>query len=164
MEINSRLRADPVLQRAFGRGLCAEQSVVQRTLDACFATTVKQMEQAMDVIYRQHSQGYRHDYQASLHLLDVDMSGMPCGKKAAFASDQAILPSSATGAGGSPGRVLASRYQEIVVDRLFEGRTQLTKALQPLMQATERTLHLDKVKRARTIVRVDGRREGVWTM
>ncbi len=55
----------------------------------------------MDVIYRQHSQGYRHDYQASLHLLDVDMSGMPCGKKAAFASDQAILPSSATGAGGS---------------------------------------------------------------
>ena len=54
VEINSRLRADPVLQRAFGRGLCAEQSVVQRTLDACTTTTVKQMEQAMDMIYRQH--------------------------------------------------------------------------------------------------------------
>src|SRR6266571_17738 len=48
VEINSRLRADSALQRAFGRGLCAEQSVVQRTLDACTATTVKQMEQAMD--------------------------------------------------------------------------------------------------------------------
>ncbi len=35
------------------------------------------------------------------------------------------------------------------------GRTQLTKALQPLMQAAERTLHLDKAKRVRTIVRVD---------
>jgi hypothetical protein len=35
--------------------------------------------------------------------------------------------------------VLASRYQEIVVDRLFDGKTQLTKALRPLIQAAERT-------------------------
>jgi hypothetical protein len=27
----------------------------------------------MDVIYRQHSHGYRHDYQADWQLLDVDM-------------------------------------------------------------------------------------------
>jgi hypothetical protein len=53
------------------------------------------------------------------------------------------------------GRVLASHYEEIVVDRLFDGKTQLTSALQPLMQATERTLKLDKAKRVRTIVRVD---------
>src|SRR5258708_37282622 len=83
VEINHRLRADPALQRAFGRGACAEQSVVQGMLNACTAENVKQMEQAMDMIYRQHSQGYRHDYRDSLQLLDVDMSGMPCGKKAA---------------------------------------------------------------------------------
>ena len=53
------------------------------------------------------------------------------------------------------GRVLASHYGEIVVDRLFEGKTQLTRALQPLMQAAERTWHLDARKRSRTIVRVD---------
>ncbi len=51
--------------------------------------------------------------------------------------------------------MLASHYDEIVVDRLFDGKTQLTRALQPLMQATERTLKLDKAKRVRTIVRVD---------
>jgi hypothetical protein len=34
VEINTRLRADPGLQRAFGRQACAEQSVVQETLDA----------------------------------------------------------------------------------------------------------------------------------
>jgi hypothetical protein len=51
--------------------------------------------------------------------------------------------------------VLVSSYAEIVVDRLFEGRMQLTRALQPLMQVAERTLKLDKAKRARTIVRVD---------
>ena len=34
VEINTRLRTDPGLQRAFGRTACAEQSVVQETLDA----------------------------------------------------------------------------------------------------------------------------------
>ena len=85
VEINTRLRSDPVLQAAFGRTACADQSLVQQTLNACTATTVGQLEQAMDMIYRQHSQGYRHDYRTSLQVLDVDMSGMPCGKKAAFA-------------------------------------------------------------------------------
>jgi hypothetical protein len=148
------MRADPALQTAFGREACAEQSVVQRTLDACSATTVKQMEQAMEVIYRQHSQGYRHDYPSSLLVLDVDMSGLPCGKKAAFAT-KGYFAKQRNRRGRQLGRVLASSYAEIVVDRLFNGKTQLTRALQPLMQAAERTLHLDKARQARTLVRVD---------
>jgi len=44
------------------------------------------MQHAMDRIYRQHSQGFGHDYQASFQVLDVDMSGLPCGPKAAFAT------------------------------------------------------------------------------
>src|SRR5947209_19993248 len=84
VEINSRLRSDPALQAAFGRSRCAEQSVVQETLDHCTAENVRQMEQALDTISRQHSQGYRHDYATQYQILDVDMSGMPCGKKAAF--------------------------------------------------------------------------------
>jgi hypothetical protein len=85
VEINTRLRADSALQQAFGRSRCAEQSVVQDTLNACTAEHVEQMEQAMDTIYRQHSQGSQHDYQASYQVLDVDMRGMTCGPKAAFA-------------------------------------------------------------------------------
>ena len=85
VEINSRLRADPARLRAFGRSQCAEQSVVQGMLNTCTAENVTQMEQALDTIYRRLSQGFRHDYRASLQVLDVDMSGMPCGKKAAFA-------------------------------------------------------------------------------
>jgi len=53
------------------------------------------------------------------------------------------------------GRVVASRYPEVVLDRLFAGKTQLTRALQPLLLAAERTLHLDEDKRSRTMVRVD---------
>jgi hypothetical protein len=85
VEINTRLRTDVGLQQAFGRSSCAEQSVVQETLDACTAENVRQLQHALDEIYRSHSQGFRHDYDASLQLLDVDMSGLPCGPKAAFA-------------------------------------------------------------------------------
>ena len=79
VEINTRLRTDIGLQRAFGRSACAEQSVVQETLDACTADNVGQLRQALDEIYRSHSQGFQHDYQARWQLLDVDLTGMPCG-------------------------------------------------------------------------------------
>ncbi len=82
------------------------------------------------------------------------MSGLPCGEKAAFAT-KGYFAKQRHRRGRQLGRVLASHYAEIVVDRLFEGRSQLTKALQPLMQAAERALKLGKAKRARTIVRVD---------
>jgi len=154
VEINTRLRADGALQRAFGRSRCAEQSVVQDTLNACTAENVQQMEQAMDSIYRQHSQGFEHDYQASFQVLDVDMSGLPCGPKAAFAT-KGYFAKQRNRRGRQLGRVLASRYGEIVVDRLFDGKTQLTRALQPLLLATEETLQLDEDKRRQTIVRVD---------
>ncbi len=148
VEINTRLRADVGLQRAFGRSRCAEQLVVQDTLNACTAENVKQMEQAIDSMYRQHSQGYQHDYQTSLQVLDVDMSGLPCGPKAAFAKQR-------NRRGRQLGRVLASHSGEIVVDSLFDGKTQLTRALQPLMLAAEETLQLNEDQRRQTVVRVD---------
>ncbi len=154
VEINKRLRADPGLQAAFGRQTCAEQSVVQDTLDACTEANVAQMEQAMDTIYRRHSQGYRHNYGCRLQILDADMTGMPCGKKAAFAS-KGYFAKQRNRRGRQLGRVLATRYDEIVVDRLFSGTTQLTTALRPLVEAAEQTLDLDEAKRHRTLWRID---------
>jgi hypothetical protein len=62
VEINTRLRTDPALQQAFGRSACAEQSVVQQTLDACTTENVTQLQHALDEIYRHHSQSVHHDY------------------------------------------------------------------------------------------------------
>jgi hypothetical protein len=154
VEINTRLRTDPALQRAFGREACAEQSVVQETLDACTEENVRQMQHALDLIYRQHSRGYRHDYQAGFQLLDVDMSGLPCGPKAAFAT-KGYFAGQYHRRGRQVGRVLATYYEEVVVDRLFAGNVQLIKALQPLVEAAETTLQLDAAKRARTLISVD---------
>src|SRR5215213_1608379 len=80
VEINHLLRADPALQAAFGRSACAEQSVVQDTLDACTPENVAQLEAALAAIYRLHGRGYRHDYAREWQILDVDLSGLPCGK------------------------------------------------------------------------------------
>src|SRR5215210_5637929 len=154
VEINTRLRSDPALQAAFGRAACAEQSVVQETLDACTAENVAQLQQAVDAIYRRHSRGYRHNYAQAWQVLDADMSGLPCGPKAACAT-KGYFAKQRNRRGRQLGRVVASRYDEVVVDRLFAGTTQLTTALQPLVLAAERTLELDEAKRARTILRVD---------
>jgi hypothetical protein len=154
VEINTRLRADPALQAAFGRKACAEQSVVQETLSACTAENVTQGQHALDVIYQQHSQGFQHNYEAGFQLLDVDMSGMPCGPKAAFAT-KGYKAGHYHRRGRQVGRRLSTLYEEVVVDRLFAGNVQLIKALQPLVEAAETTLELDAAKRARTIIRVD---------
>lgn len=77
VEVNKRLKADVGLQRAFGRMGCAEQSVVQETLDACTSENVLQMHQAMESIFRRESQTYRHDYQLDWQVLDADMTGRP---------------------------------------------------------------------------------------
>jgi len=153
-EINTRLRSDPALQTAIGRTRCAEQSVVQDTLDACTAENGQQMEQALTTIYRRHSPAYRHDDRTAWQVLDVDMSGMPCGPKAAFAT-KGYFAKQRTRRGRQVGRVLASAYGAIVVDRVFPGTVQLAAAFQPLVRAAEATLELDEAKRARTIVRMD---------
>jgi hypothetical protein len=123
-------------------------------LDACSEANVRELQQALTMIYRTHSQGYQHDYTATWQVLDVDMSGLPCGPKAAFAT-KGYFAKQRNRRGRQLGRVLATRYQEIVVDQLFEGTTQLTTALQPLIQAAEAVLELTNSRRTRTLVRVD---------
>jgi hypothetical protein len=149
VEVNTCLRSDRALQLAFGRNRCAEQSVIQETLSACTTDTVHQMEQAVDEIYRHHSQGYQHDYFQHYQILDVDLTGLPCGKKAALAT-KGYVAGARNRRGRQLGRVLATRYGEVVVDRLFEGRTSLASSFQPLIQAAEQTLELDGAKRSRT--------------
>ena len=160
VELNRRLRADPALQAAFGRAACAEQSVVQDTLDACTAENVAQMEQALGSIYRAQSRGFAHDYDQDWQILDVDMSGLPCGKKAALATT-GYFAKQRRRRGRQLGRVLAALYQEVVVDQLFAGNVQLRAALQPLVLAAEQVLALDEARRQRTILRIDAGAGGV---
>src|SRR3990172_4101429 len=128
----------------------AGQSVVQDTLDACTVENVSQIHQAMEAIFRRHSQTYRHDYQLNWQVLDVDMTGRPCGKKARFAS-KGYFAKQRNRRGRQAGYVIGTWYEEIVVERLFAGKTQLNTALRPLIEAAESTLEFEEGKRKPTI-------------
>ena len=154
VEVNTRLRSDPALQQAFGRRACADQSTIQATLNAGTAENVAQLTAALTAIYRRHSRGYRHDYAARPQLLDVDLTGLPCGPKAALAT-KGYFAHQRNRRGRQLGRVLATRYGEVVSDQLFAGTTSLVTALRPLVAAAEQVLGLDAAARRRTILRLD---------
>ena len=81
VEVNQRVKPDASLSAAFGRQSCADQSGISATLNACQVENVTQMRQAMTAIYQRYGAGYRHHYGRSWQLLDIDMSGMPAGRK-----------------------------------------------------------------------------------
>jgi hypothetical protein len=154
VEVNTRVRGDEGLQRAFGRDGCAEQSVVSTTLNRCTEENVAQMRVALAEVYRQHSEGYGHNY-GQWQVLDVDMSGLVAGRQAEGATKGYFSRRKGV-RGRQLGRVTASRYDEIVFQKLYPGKVQLENSLQELVTEAEHVLALSKQQRARTVVRVDG--------
>ena len=149
-EINTRVRSDPAVQRAFGRVDCAEQSVVSDTLNASTAENVVQMRQALQELYRSHSQGYVHDYDSAWQVLDADMTGMPAGRQGEGVT-KGFFSDKKNRRGRQLGRVVATLYDEIVTERLYDGKTQLQSSLQSLVLAAEQVLDLGEERRRRTI-------------
>jgi hypothetical protein len=154
VEANKLVGSDRAIQLAFGRGRCADQSVISQTLNACTAETVGQMSQAWQVLYRQHSQGYGHNYQQNWQLLDIDLTGQPCGPKAVFAT-KGYFAHQRNRRGRQLGRVWASWYDEVVIDQLYPGNTTLPTVLPALVSQAATILELDAARRQRTILRLD---------
>jgi hypothetical protein len=162
-EVNTRLRSDPVLQRAFGRARCAEQSVVQDTLDAATDDSVRQFQFASDAVLARHARSTHHRFDRSLLVLDIDLTGKPCGKTAEGACRGyfANAPKGKHIVGRQLGRVTAAQYHEIVVDRLYPGNVVLETVLEELVTAAEAALSLSPERRARTLIRMDSGGGGV---
>lgn len=155
VEVNQRVKPDTTLSAAFGRESCADQSVISTTLNTCQTEHVEQMRQALQAIYRRYGAGYRHDYGRSWQVLDIDMSGMPAGRRG-DGSETGYFAKQKNKRGRQLGRVYATLYDEIVMERLYSGRTQLNRSLQELVTAAEAVLNLNRGFRKRTILRIDG--------
>jgi hypothetical protein len=153
-EVNTRLRSDPALQRAFNRTACAEQSVVQDTLDACTSTNVGEMMLALDDIFQKQSLAFRHDYARLMLMIDIDLSGLPCGKTCEDAA-KGYQAEAGIRWGRQLGRVIAAQYEEVVDDRLYPGNMHLSKVIRPLVKDMERTLNLEEENRKKVIIRMD---------
>ena len=76
-QVNTRLRPDIALARAWGQEQFAEQSTLTRTLDVFSDTTVAQLRHGVDVWFRQASRALRHDFAADWLWLDIDLSPLP---------------------------------------------------------------------------------------
>jgi hypothetical protein len=153
-EINTRLRADPALQRSFGRQTCAEYPLVQDTLDACTAENVDELRRVVTSLFRVHGRASHHDYSASLQVLDLDMTGLPCGPQAEL-SRKGYSSKEGIRHGRQLGRVVAGATQEVVADLLFAGNVQLNSSLRRLVAEAEDVLRLDRWRRTRTVLRTD---------
>lgn len=153
-EVNTRVRPDCALQRAFGRARCADQSQVSTTLNRCVEDNVKEMRQANQEIYSAHGRSYRHDYDQQWQVLDIDTSGMPAGKKGEQVT-KGYFSGKRGQRGRQLGRVWATLYEEIVVDRLYSGKTQLEKSFQQLVEMAETVMALGPDQRKHTVLRCD---------
>ena len=153
-EVNTRVRPDRALQRAFGRARCADQSQVSRTLNCCVEDNVIAMRHVNKESYQTHGVGYRHNYDQQWQVLDVDTSGMPAGEQGEQVT-KGYFSGKRGGRGRQLGRVWATLYDEVIVDRLYSGKIQLEKSFQELVEMAEDVLDLVPAKREHTILRFD---------
>ena len=162
VEVNTRVRPDATVQRAFGRGDCAEQSTISETVSACTRSNVEEMRDALSTIVRAHSRVCRHDYGRRLNTLDIDMTGLPAGRQGEGVEKGYFPTEKKNHRGRQLGRVLATHYDELVCQRLYPGKRQLETCLPELLSDTERVLQIDadapeaEKTRRLTVLRVDG--------
>lgn len=151
--INTGIRTDRGIQRLFGRSSCAEQSGVSTTLNRCDAESVRGMKRVLVDMLRQHGQTVQHNFERSYLCLDVDLSGMICGREAE-GGEKGYYVKKRGKRGRQLGRV-TSQYDEIIYEHLFSGKRQLEKSLQSLVEQSGQALELTPEQISRTVIRVD---------
>ena len=84
LQVNTRLRPDLALARAWGRGQFADQSQLARALDAFTASHLAQLRQGSEELFRRESRVLRHDYTHDWLWLDIDLTPLPISKSKDF--------------------------------------------------------------------------------
>ena len=156
VEINTHLRPDKALCAAFGLKAWPDQSTLSETLSACTADTVRAMRTCLCAIYQRHGRALQHGTEDGLLILDVDLTGLPCGVQAEEAT-KGYFSEQPGRRGRQLGRVIAPAYAELVTQALYTGKKQLSQAFKPLVDAAEPVLHLDQdeSRRHNVLLRVD---------
>lgn len=80
-EVNTKLRPERKLAQLYRIEQFADQSTLSRALNELTQMNLNQIETAMRQISDRCSRTRGHDWRGFL-LLDFDLSGLPCGKKA----------------------------------------------------------------------------------
>lgn len=159
-EINHRLRPDNVLLSAFGYDSCADQSVIQDTLDACVKENVVQLKGVLRSLYLEHNQSQSLMAEAieesNTIVIDMDLTGRPVSqnaegaKKGYFSGKRGIY-------GRQLARVLIPDTQEIIAEELYPGNRLSCQVFVEMVQQMESALKIDtQQQRGHICLRLDG--------
>src|SRR5207253_10350156 len=115
------IRVDPAVQRAFGRTGCAEQSTIARTLQACTAETVHQLDRVSWYYLKRYGHTPHHRFAECLLWVDVDVTPLPIGAQAE-GSERTWMGRNRSKTGRKTLRITASDYREILHETLLRGK------------------------------------------
>ena len=138
-ETNVRVRHDVPLSRAFGRDRCADQSTIQRTLDAFSEENVRQLREAVERISGRYSGLPYHPYGPEMLILEVDLTGLRASKKAQL-STKGYFSGERNATGRQLVRASAPQYGEVPFCKLHAGNTTSCEVLKGTIAELERVL------------------------
>jgi Transposase DDE domain group 1 len=152
---NITIRTDRAVQRAFGRTGCAEQSTIARTLRACTAENVTQLEQVSWYYLKRYGATPRHRFHDTQLWVDIDLTPMPIGARAE-GSERTWMGRNRSKTGRKTLRITASPYREILHETLLRGTETAVPALKSALQEVESRLGWTRERRAQIVLRMDG--------
>lgn len=155
-DLNQNLRVDQPLLQAFGYEQCADQSVIQETLNAATEENVEQLELALKTIWDQNNLTISllkdAKIEGKLVTIDIDLSGQPTSKNAEQ-STKGYFAGKKNVYGRQLARVLVSDTQEIVAESLYPGNTLSCSVFKAMVKKMERLLPLEN-KAQRSLIRI----------
>ena len=159
-DLNQNLRVDKLLLHAFGYEKCADQSVIQDTLNAAIGENVQQLEWALKAIWDENNLTIplleKAQKEGGVVTVDMDLSGMPASKKAEGA-EKGYFAGKRNIYGRQLARVLIPKTQEIVTESLYSGKKTSCKVFKAMVHKMERILSLETRDQRKLIrLRLDG--------
>ena len=114
---NVTIRTDRAVQRALGRTGCAEQSTIARTLHACTAENVQQLERLSWYYLKRYGTTPRHRFAVKPLWVDVDLTPLPIGAQAE-GSERTWMGRNRSKTGRKTLRLTASEHREVLYETL----------------------------------------------
>ncbi len=81
-QVNTKIRPDLLLAKAWGRKRFCEQSTLARVLDTCEEEQVRQLRSGVEALYRWIGQAPHRTWDRLPLMIDIDLTGLPAGRNA----------------------------------------------------------------------------------
>ena len=126
-----------------------------RTLHACTAETVAQLDRVAWYYLKRYGQTPHHRFAERLLWVDVDVTPRPIGAQAE-GSERTWMGRNRSKTGRKTLRCTASDDREMLHETLLRGKASAVPALQAALSALETRLGWTRARRQRIVLRLDG--------